>query len=127
MTEILTQEEIDDLLTAIDSCHLTDCRFWDKEENLNCRKKGERSSCYESKKKYSNNGVLGMDMKLKEWLLSINVYDNLYLTGIPNSFFDLLLRYEFKYGMVAVGFSVCKNRVVINLFWWRIIVRWGRD
>lgn len=71
MTQILTNDEIDDLLTAIDSCHLTDCRFWDKEEDLNCRKRGERSSCYNprSKRRVFKMNLFGyrLSVKFEKW------------------------------------------------------------
>lgn len=52
--------------------------------------------------------------------------NNLFLQDIPTSIFNVLIRYEFKYGYIAVGFSVCRNCLVINLFWYRLIIGWRR-
>jgi hypothetical protein len=56
--------------------------------------------------------------------IKIKVCDNLYLTDIPTfSIFNMFIfRYEFKYGYIALGFSICKNHIVINLLWYRILI-----
>jgi hypothetical protein len=70
--------------------------------------------------------LLRIYRSLQEYGLRIIFCSNLYLKRVPESLISVLIKSEFRYGMIALGFSVNEKFLTINLFWWRVIIRWRK-